>query len=271
MNRGEEMAEAAMIREAARFLFEENEARAKYQPIPEEFRPVTLADAYAVQDEYLTLLTKAGRGRLAGYKVALTTPVMQALMKVDQPLAGCVFASTVHQSPAVITSLDFVNVGAECEIAVRVGADLPVSGAPYDRDSVADAVGACMPAFELIEDRQAEYGGVTGAEIAAENAWNGGVVLGAEVVDWQSLDLAAVRCALTINDEAIGEGKGGDVMGHPFEALAWLANNLAERGRVLARGMLVMTGSIVPTQMLDPGDEAHLSIDGLGEVRLTVE
>jgi 2-keto-4-pentenoate hydratase len=56
-------------------------------------------------------------------------------------------------------------------------------------------------------------------------------------------------------------------MGHPFEALAWLGNRLAARGRTLAAGSIVMTGSVVPPQWPGPGDELVVRVDGLGEAR----
>jgi 2-keto-4-pentenoate hydratase len=75
---------------------------------------------------------------------------------------------------------------------------------------------------------------------------NAGVVLGAPVNDWRRLDLARVTSRLTINGREIGSGKGSDVMGNPLNALSWLADKLATVGTPLRRGMIVMTGSIVP-------------------------
>jgi 2-keto-4-pentenoate hydratase len=60
------------------------------------------------------------------------------------------------------------------------------------------------------------------------------------------------------------------VLGHPLDALAWLANTLAGRGKELEAGMLVMTGSIVSTKFLNPGDEAAFTFEGLGDIRLNV-
>ena len=75
---------------------------------------------------------------------------------------------------------------------------------------------------------------------------------------------------MVINGAVVGEGHGSDVMGHPLEALVWLANMLATRGTSLSQGMIVMTGSIVATKFVNPGDVVTLSVDGLGEVRLSV-
>ena len=119
-------------------------------------------------------------------------------------------------------------------------------------------------------DPTAPEGAVTPIRFGSDNTWNAGVVLGPQVTDWEGLDLAAARGAMTINGQQAGEGKGGDVMGHPLEALAWLANNLADRGQSLQKDMIVMTGSIVSTKFLKKGDEVGFVIDTLGEVRLTV-
>ena len=96
------------------------------------------------------------------------------------------------------------------------------------------------------------------------------MVLGEPIIDWQDIDLVSAAGEMVINGEPAGEGKGGDALGHPLDALAWLANNLAERGKSLQRDMIVMTGSIVSTKFLNAGDEVSFEIDTLGEVWLSV-
>ena len=255
--------------QAAQFLFQAHAAREPYHPIPEQFAPRTITEAYDVQDAYHGFITSS-RGPIVGYKVALTTPVMQRMVGFNEPCAGAVFANGVHQSPASIRGAAYVHLGAECEVAVLLNRDMPAESAPYDRASAGEAVGALMPAFELVDDRSADYSDLFFLGVVADNTWNAGVVLGPQVTAWRNIDLAATRGAMIINGQRAGEGKGGDVMGHPLEALAWLANTLAARGKSLLQGMIVMTGSIVSTKFLNTGDTATVSIDGLGEARLAV-
>jgi 2-keto-4-pentenoate hydratase len=257
--------------QAARFLLEAHRAREPFRPIPETCAPRTVDEAYAVQETFYTLLA-ATRGPVAGYKIALTSPVMQQMVGFHAPFAGAILAQTVHQSPMTLSRTDYGRLGIECEIAVQLGADLPAASAPYSRDQVADAVAAVVPAFELVDDRGADYAQLAALilTLIADNAWNAGIVLGSPGRDWRAIDLAAVRGALVINDAVVGEGHGRDVMGHPFEALVWLVNMLAQRGKTLTQGMVVMTGSIVATKFVNPGDTASLSVDGLGEVQLSV-
>ena len=220
-------------------------------------------------DAFNTLVAPE-RGPLAGYKIALTTPVMQRMVGFDAPCAGVVFRQGVHHSPATIQSDNYVRLGEECEVAVRLTNDLPASGAPYDRAKASQAVGALMPALELVDDRGADYSNLYFLDVVADNTWNAGVVLGPETTDWANLDLGNAQGEMTINGATAGVGHGRDVLGHPLDALAWLANTLAGRDKELSAGMVVMTGSIVSTKFLNPGDAAVFSFQGLGEVSLTV-
>lgn len=258
------MADSARARRIADYFDTLHRARAALPPLPEAARPADLDEAYAVQ-EMLQARWAPARGPIAGYKVAITTKVMQQLMGIDQPCAGAIFARTVHQSPAMIRTADYVNVAVECEIAMRLRRDLPGEDRPYDRETVAAAVASCHAAIELIEDHHADYKSVDALGLAANNAWNGGCVLGPAVADWRRLDLGALGGSMTIEGVEQGRGKGADVLGHPLNALAWLANKLAERGRPLVAGMVVLTGSIVSTKWPQRNQTVTVSIDGLGE------
>jgi 2-oxo-3-hexenedioate decarboxylase/2-keto-4-pentenoate hydratase len=91
-------------------------------------------------------------------------------------------------------------------------------------------------------------------------------VLGPEILNWQEIDLAEVAGRTIINGTEIGSGKGSDIMGHPLNALAWLANNLNDLGRHLKAGEFVMLGSMVECQWLSPGDAVEMQISELGQI-----
>ena len=264
------MTQLSKAERAARHLFEAHRDRRPYEALPDDISPATIEEAYDMQEAFQALLAPE-RGAIVGYKIALTTPVMQRMVGFDAPCAGAVFENGVHHSPAALKAADYVRIGAECEVSVRLRSGLPASGAPYDRSGVAAAVGALMPAFEIVDDRGADYSNLYFLGVAADNAWNAGVVLGAERADWQGLDLENSQGAMTINGEPAGEGYGRDVLGHPLDALAWLANTLAGRGKELQAGMLVMTGSIVSTKFLNTGDRAAFTFEGLGDISLDVD
>jgi len=157
-------------------------------------------------------------------------------------------------------------VGVECEIVVRLDRDLLPAQAPFDRDSVAGAVAACMAGMEIVDDRYVDYKSLDTPTLIADDFFDAGCVLGEPVTEWRRLDLAVLTGVTRINGVEVGRGRGADVMGHPFEALAWLANNLAQRGHGIKAGEFVFTGSVVETKWVNRGDRVEMEIEGLGPV-----
>ena len=237
-------------------------------PLPPSCRPPSLDDAYRVQAA-LNERLGSSLGAVAGRKIGCTTPVMQRYLRIEHPCAGALHATRVFRSPATVPYAAHWRPGVECEIAVRLGRSLPAAKAPFGRADVAAAVESCMAAIEIVDDRYDDFRALDAASLVADDFFSAGAVLGAPVsapVSTRSgLDLAALRGTMTINDEEVGEGIGADVMGHPFEALAWLANHAAATGRPLAEGEVVLTGSIVETRWVEPSDRVRIEVEGLGE------
>lgn len=261
-----------MFTQAAEQLFEAHERRARFAPLPPELAPRTESDAYAIQDAFVAQRAQK-LGAIAGYKIALTSAEMRRFVGVDTPMAGAMLESTLHRSPARVRAADYVRLIVEFEIAVQIAEDLPAADKPFSRQRVAQAVGAVMPALELADDRNADYKELARhpLELIADNCWNEGAVLGAPVQDWKGIDLAAARGIATINGNKVGEGRGADAMGHPLDAVAWLADHLASEGRGLLRGDVVITGSIVTTKTVTTGDFVLFDVEELGSVELRID
>jgi len=258
------------IERAARHMFEKRRGKRDLVWLPEDLRPRDLSEAYAVQDRLLERYLALGEGPLAGWKIALTTPVMQRMVGVDHPCEGGILAARLYRRAATVAHAECVSLGVESEIALSLDRDLGVDGAPYDHRSVADAVAGAMAAIEIVDTRNADFAAMDAALLIADNAMNFGAVVGAPVADWRRQDLARVVGRMVINGAEVGRGVGADAFGHPLAALAWLANSLVRRGRMLRAGDVVLTGSLVTTKWLKPGDEMATVIDGLGEASLKV-
>lgn len=257
---------------AAKRLYEAHERRERFAPLPDELAPHSEEAAYAIQDAFVALRAEK-RGAIAGYKIALASAEMRRFVGVEEPQAGIIFESTVQRTPAAVRAADYLRLIIEFEIAVQMAEDLPAADAPFSHERVARAVGAVMPALELADDRNADYAELRNHpfELIADNTWNEGIVLGYPLNEWQGLELASVRGIATINGEKVGEGVGGDAMGHPFNSVAWIANHLAAHGRGLLRSDIVITGSIVTSKSVKAGDLIRYAVEGLGEVELRVD
>jgi 2-keto-4-pentenoate hydratase len=232
----------------------------------------TLEDGYAVQQRANAAL-EAKLGARVGHKIGGTTEAMRRYINVPEPLAGEVFASQVHASGAVVRRGDFVRLGIETEIAVRLGRDLPPRGTAYRRAEAAAAVAALMPAVELVDDRYEDFATVGGPTQIADNAFDAGSVLGPEHSGWQALalDLAALTARTWRDGVLVAEGRSDALLGHPLDALAWIANRRSSLGLGLAAGSFVSLGTITAVQWAAEGPATYtIEVERLGKVAVTV-
>ncbi len=236
--------------------------------LPADSRPETIDDAYAIQEAVHEILRQDDWGPIVGHKIGCTTTVMQQYLKIDQPCAGGIFESTVRLKEGRYDRAKLRRPGVECEIAVRLGADLPARDGGHDHESVTPAVAAVMASIELVDDRWEDFTAQPMACLLADEFFGAGCVLGAEVTDWQGLDLAGLAGRMLINGEEVGQGRGGDILDHPLNALVWLANLRVAQGQPLQAGEFVTLGSLVQTVWIDAGDEVVAEIEGLGRAVL---
>ena len=242
------------------------------QPVslPEDMRPGDESEAYALQAEVNRQLSKLGLGAPVGHKIGCTTPVMQAFLDIHSPCAGDIFATTVLRGGQQISRAAYRRLGVECEIAIAIARDMNPGDAPFTRETVAPLVGAVMAGIEIVDDRYLDYRSLGVPTLIADNFFNAGCVLGEPVGDWRKLDLERLEGRTLINGREAGRGCGAMVLGHPLEALSWLANARASRGLGLRQGSFVFLGSLVETKWLDAGDRVRIEIEGLGALDLEV-
>jgi 2-keto-4-pentenoate hydratase len=258
----------AEIGKIAEMLMREHAEGTTFQPFAAASGIATPDDAYAVQREYVRLLMRSRGTKASGYKIGLTTPRMQDMCGIDSPVAGVVLKDRVHASGARLHTSAYGHLGLEFEIAVRLGHDLAPSGRTLSLADVSAAVDGVCPAIELIDDRGADYRKLEALSLIADNAWNGGIVLGEFTLSFP--DLAATEAVVSENGKIVDRGFGRDVLGHPFHSVAWLATHLAAQGSLLRAGDIVMTGSVVTTKFPDRATSYRYELTGCGAVELSV-
>jgi 2-keto-4-pentenoate hydratase len=252
---------------AAKAIAAARRNRAPLQSLGPEIAPRDEAEGYRIQRAVHDLLLPYV-GAMVGYKIGCTSAVMQQYLDIPHPCGGGVFAKGVHDSGAALRASDFVRVGVECEIAVRLGHDLPPSQAPFTADAAAHAIEAYLPAIEIVDDRYVQWETMGAPTLVADDFFAAGCVLGSPVARTEAPDLLEVIGRAVINDVEVSRGTGADVLGHPHNALTWLANHLADEGRGLRAGQIVLTGSLVKTLWLNAGDSVSMELAGLGTVQV---
>ena len=253
------------IRAAAATIAAARRRRTPLGPLAADIAPDTEADGYLVQDAVHELLA-SDVGVRVGYKIGCSSAVMQQYLNIPHPCGGGVFASGVHDSGVSLSTKDFVRVGVECEIAVRLARDLAATEEPFTAEWVAEAIDAYYPAIEIVDDRYVKWETMGAPTLVADDFFAAGCVLGQAVPRSSAPDLLKVIGRALVNGNAAGHGTGADVLGHPHHALAWLANHLAADGKGLRAGEIVLTGSLVKTVWLNAGDEVMMELVGLGKV-----
>lgn len=228
------------------------------------------AEGYQIQRALHDLVLRE-TGGLVGYKIGCTSAVMQQYIGIPHPCAGGVFAKGVHESGVRLAASDYVRLGVECEIAVRLKRDLSPTEAPFTAEWMAEAVEAYHPAIEIVDDRYVQWQTLGAPTLIADDFFAAGCVLGPAVAYSAAPDLASVVGRAIVNGREAGRGTGADVLGHPHNPLAWLANHLAAGGRGLHAGQIVLTGSLVKTIWLKAGDRVLMNLEGLGRVEARFE
>ncbi len=256
--------------QSAEVLLEHRRALRPQHELPSGVVPPDRDAAYRVQDALIQLHLDAGDGPVAGWKVALTNPAMQAMFGVDEPAEGAIFEPLVHLSAVRLDPKRYRHLGAEGEIVLRMRESLTPDQAPFTAAAVSEAVGGYMAGIEIVDDRDAGADATIGL-LVADNAMNYGCVIGRESVYAPAIDLATVSGRLMIDGQPAGEGVGENVLGGPLHVLALLGNSLARRGRSLHAGAIVMTGSLAVTVWPQPGETVRWELDGLEAVEFTLE
>jgi 2-keto-4-pentenoate hydratase len=239
--------------------------RAKRVLEPLASAPPNPAAGYAIQRR---LAERLGAVPPAGFKIGATTRQMQEYLGLSGPAAGFVPRESLRPDGATLRFADFLNVGVECEVGVRLGRDLPPGSCT--REQAADAVAEVHPAIEVVEKRYpADLATLGTPTLIADQVFHAAALMGAPAPDWRALDLGAARGELRVDGAVKAAGHGRDLLGHPFEALAWLAGSgAAEVFGGLKAGQMVWLGSVTPPIWLDGPCEVEAAFDLLGTARL---
>jgi 2-keto-4-pentenoate hydratase len=262
---------ALSVAKVASWLQSVDKARAVVGWWPAQYMPQDERTAYKVQDAFLKKLIPK-QGPVVGYKIGLTAPQIWEQTGLRSPAYGPIRRKRVFEHKASVRADRWTRLGVELEIILTVNADVPPPKVePYDKESIAPFVGDARAGFELIEDRGADYSRLTAFALIMDVGWNGGSLLGKPSKDWRKLDLGNLEGSIAFDGKVVRTGHSGDVMGHCYNSLAWVANKLGEHGKRLKKGMILSTGSMVACQFVPPGSTAVGRIEGLGEVTLKYE
>ncbi len=192
--------------------------------------PADVAQAYAVQQAVWRGLS--GDVQPAAWKVG-------APNRATEPTAAAIFPKFLAQSPASFAAGSFRRLGIEAEIAVCFGRDLPARATPYSSVEILAAIASVHVAMELVDTRLADQDAAGPLWRLADSLLNGGLVFGAAIENWRTLDFASLTVRVMADGQCLAETQGRPPLDDLSHCLPWW---LAQHGGARA-GDMITTGA----------------------------
>jgi len=259
--------DAAQISQAALALRAAAKTHEYVVPLRETFSGMSIDDAYAIQRENTQSRIGDGR-RVTGCKIGLTSLAVQRQLGVDQPDFGVLFDDMGYGDGEPIPWHVLTQPRIEAEIAFVLGRDIDVQHAGLV--DVLAAIDYALPAVEIVGSRIADWN-IGIVDTVADNASSSAFVLGEQPVKLDAFDLRLCGMVLERRGEPVSVGAGAACLGHPLNAVVWLARTMARLGTPLRAGSVVLSGALGPMVAVTPGDVFEARINGLGSVRAVFE
>lgn len=225
---------------------------------PSDTQPLKLDDAYLIQDAVLEYRFARGE-RLVGYKIGYASQVMREQMGINEPNFGPLTDAMILENDATIGA-GLLQPRAEPEVLIELVADL---GSNPSRDEVENAVGRSRAAIEIVDSVFANFR-FTLEDNTADGSSAAKVVVGPVLPE--AIDLSLVEVELFVDDGRVGKATGAAAMGHPLEAVRWLAAAVAARGTPLRAGQIVLTGGLTAAFPLEIGGKVRAQFSGAWDV-----
>jgi len=241
-------------------LYQALQSRQAVVPLTDREPDITIEDAYAIQQRMMARRLQAGE-RVVGKKIGVTSAAVMNMLGVYQPDFGWLTDAMVYNEGEAIAASTLIQPKAEGEIAFVLKKTL--KGPGVTAADVLAATEGVMACFEIVDSRIQDWK-IKIQDTVADNASCGVFVLGDRLVDPRDVDLVTCGMVLEKNGEIVATGAGAAALGHPANAVAWLANTLGAHGIALEAGEVVLSGSLAIMVPVVAGDTLRVTIGGIG-------
>lgn len=249
------------LRQAADRLIVAADTPRQCEPVRDILGDSDIQAAYAVQN--LITEDSLNRGRtIVGYKIGITSPIVQRQLGVDQPDSGVLFSDMRVANGGTVPTDGLLQPRVEGEIAFILSADLDDDLSDH---AIRLAAGTALPAIEIVDSRVRDWS-ISIVDTVADNGSAGLFVLGEPAVAAADLDFVSRTLTMTEDGAVVSEGRGADCLGSPLIALQWLARTARDNGSPLRAGHIVLSGALGPMVPVRSGSTYVATIDGIGSV-----
>ncbi|KFN04270.1 fumarylacetoacetate (FAA) hydrolase family protein [Bacillus clarus] len=253
-----------LIKELADELIQAEKSCEGIPSFTERYPNLSVLDAYNVQLEIVGRKIEQGH-KVIGKKVGLTSIAMQQMLGVNEPDYGHLLDDMKIENGIAISVDAFVSPKVEAEIGFILAEDL--SGPNITYVDVLMATKYIVPTLEIIDSRIADWK-IKLADTVADNGSSAKVVIGDTFSTIDKVDLRTTGMTLYKNNSLIATGAGAAALGHPAQAIAWLANKLYEFNIVLKADELILPGALSGAVSVTSNDVIEADFGSLGSVSI---
>jgi len=200
---------------------------------------------------------------VVGHKIGLCAKANQQKYCANGPIYGHIFSDMVVAEGEPISMSRLIRPIIEGEVCFVLKEEL--RGPGIDMAKVLAATVGVLPAFEIADDRYKEQKRKV-VDPVSDNAGAAMVILGGKLTPITDIDLRLVGMVLEKDGEIVATGAGAAVLGNPAQAVASLANNLAEHNMSLRAGEFIISGSLTISIPIQGGSCYRATFDRLGSV-----
>ncbi len=216
------------------------------------------------------LLSKQFNGKVIGFKAGLTNPAVQQKFGTDKPVWGVLYEGMLLPSDITLDARFGARPLFEADMLVRVGNE-NINGARNPAE-VLENIDQIIPFIELPDLIVENPGALNGAGVAAINVGARLGVMGEPIAapvfpeQQRAMLQSLAEMAVQVSDNTgatLSNGKGSDILGHPLNAVVWLAQALKQENLRMKKGDLISLGSFSPLTPPKAGASVIVTYKGL--------
>lgn len=232
----------------------------------ETVKDFTRQEAYQIQERGMEFRINSGEKKV-GLKMGLTSEAKRKQMDLDAPLYGELTDKMHIPNGGVFKMQGQIHPKIEPEVAFFIEREL--SGV-VTRDQVLAACSGVCASLEILDSRYTQFKYFSMEDVISDNSSSSHFILGDKIENFNEIDLKDLDIKMLVNGQVAQEGSSVAISGDPVVSVIQLCQLLAERGRALPAGSIVLAGAATAAVTLEAGMKIELEIEKLGKLSVSI-
>ena len=230
--------------------------------------PDTLDEAYSIQFRSISEWPK----RVVGWKVGGIPANLQEKHK-ESRLGGAFFSDMIYKVSPQNDEIDMPCyeggfAAIEPELMLEVGQTIRPGSVDPEKDDISDLISAVYIGVEIASSPLKTLNDLGPTSIISDFGNNNGIILGAEIPNWKSVDFDTMEVRTEISHGLNVTAMAGSTEGGPLGALAFLLRHFKRYGVTMKKGTLISSGAITGVHKSEIGDTSQIHFGDYPPIKL---